>query len=600
MVTLSEILRWFTYRINTFWLRFAGAVMRRDRLLLGSERKFRGLLESAADAIVIVNWHGHIELINARTEEMFGYKRSELIGQHMAELMPERFRDAHHEHMKRYIRSPQPRPMGRGLELFGRSKDGTEFPVEISISPLETDGGLLVSAAIRDVTERKHDEQQLRHLADHDALTGLVNRRSFEERLGHEVEMAGRSHLEGVMLLMDIDGLKDVNDTLGHAQGDELIRSIGEVIEGRMRRTDVTARIGGDEFAVVMPNTGIEAAEDVANELLLTIRNHGIVLGAQRLRPSACAGIAAFGIDGVEPRDVMVDADLALYAAKSGGRNRVAVHRPERTDGGQEVRTPWSQRIRNGLDENRFVPYRQPIMSLPDRSINRYELLVRLLDEHDRPIAPGAFLPAAERSGLVPEIDKRMAYWAIDLIARSEASEKPLSYEVNLSARTLSDRGVTAQIAQRVKDSGVDPSLLVFEITETAAIANVGEARDAASTLREVGCQFALDDFGAGFASFLYLKHLPLDALKIDGDFVCNLRRNETDQLLVKHMAEIAADLGLLTIAEYVEDAETLEMAASYGIDAVQGFHIGRPEPVPGLEGGVLFERPSRELSSTA
>jgi EAL domain-containing protein (putative c-di-GMP-specific phosphodiesterase class I) len=370
-----------------------------------------------------------------------------------------------------------------------------------------------------------------------------------------------------------------------------MIRSIAEAIDGRMRKTDVVARIGGDEFAVIMPATEPEAASEVAHELLMSIRDHGIVLGAQRLRPSVCAGISAFGHDGMDPGDVMVNADLALYAAKAGGRGRVAVHSDDEGTESQEVRIPWSQRIRSGLDDGMFIPYRQPIMSHSDRSITRYELLARMLGEDGMPIAPGAFLPAAERSGLVPEIDKRMALWAIELIALSEAAGEPLSYEVNLSARSLADPDLPPLIAEHVESAGIDPSRLMFEITETAAISNLDQARKVAEVLREVGCQFALDDFGAGFASFLYLKHLPLDALKIDGDFVSNLRNNETDQLLVKYMAQIASDLGLLTIAEYIEDAETLEIVAGYGIDAGQGFHIGRPEPVPGFDGGVTPER---------
>ena len=382
------------------------------------------------------------------------------------------------------------------------------------------------------------------------------------------------------MILVDIDGLKDVNDTLGHAQGDELIRSMAAVIRRRVRETDIIARLGGDEFGVLMPNTGTAAARGVALELLATIRGHGVVLGAKRLRPSACAGVAGFEHSSETAADVMVAADLALYEAKEGGRDRVSVYVASSSEeGAQAMRTAWSQRIRHGLDEALFVPYRQPIMSVPTGAISRYELLARLLDDQGRPISPGAFLPAAERSGMVPEIDRRMVSWAVDLIAEAEAAKRPVVYEVNLSARSLADRSMPRFISERVQESGIDPSSLVFEITETAAIANMQQARDVANALRALGCKFALDDFGAGFASFLYLKHIPLDALKIDGDFIRSLRTNPTDQLIVRHMAEIASSLGLYTIAEYVENRETLELVAEYGIDAVQGYHVGRPEP---------------------
>jgi diguanylate cyclase (GGDEF)-like protein/PAS domain S-box-containing protein len=584
MVTLGEILRWFVYNVSHLYFRVAGKLMRRDRLLSGSERKFRALLEAAPDAMVIVNWHGHIALMNAQAERMFGHERRDLIGQPITDLIPERFRGRHRQHQKGYMRDARTRPMGGNLELYGVRRDGSEFPVEISLSPLGTDEGLLISAAIRDITERKRSEARLRHLADHDDLTGLLNRRSFEQQLVREVALAQRHALEGSMLLIDIDGLKDVNDTLGHAHGDELIRNIAELVSNRLRETDIVARIGGDEFGVLMPNTSPEDARVVAVELLDNIRDHGMVLGAHRLQPSACAGIASYTEGKAESKDVMVAADLALYQAKDRGRDQVVVYRPraeERQE--QEVRATWSRRIRRGLDEELFVPFHQPIMSLEDRTISRYELLLRLLDDNGEPIAPGAFLPTAERTGTIREIDKRMTSFAIDLIAASEAAGRPVSYEVNLSARSLADRELPDHIARRIGEAGIDPSLLVFEITETAAVANIEQARNFANALRGFGCSFALDDFGAGFASFYYLKHIPLDALKIDGDFVRNLRTSETDQLLVTHMAEIAASLGLYTIAEFVEDQETLEMLASYGVDAVQGYHIGRPEPARDL-----------------
>ena len=277
----------------------------------------------------------------------------------------------------------------------------------------------------------------------------------------------------------------------------------------------------------------------------------------------------------------MVAADLALYAAKERGRGGVAVHTPSPEEEVEaEVRTTWSRRIRRGLDEALFVPYRQPIMSLPDGEIARYELLARMLDERGQPIAPSAFLPTAERSGMVRELDRLMVSRAIELIADAESATDPKSYEVNLSARSLADRELPEWIATRVADSGIDPSALVFEITETAAIANMDQAKGFAADRRRLGCTFALDDFGTGFASFYYLKHLPLDALKIDGDFIRNLRSSRTDLLLVRHMAEIAASLGLYTIAEYVEDAETLEILIELGVNAVQGYHVGRPEPL--------------------
>ncbi|WP_372791225.1 EAL domain-containing protein [Paraconexibacter sp.] len=545
-----------------------------------ADQRFRDLLEAAPDAMVIVGQDGRIVLANTQTLRLFGYSRVDLVGQPVEVLIPERLRDGHAAHRDAYGSDPHSRPMGAGLELFARRKDGAEVPVEISLSPLDTADGRLVSAAIRDVSVRREEAEKLRYLAEHDELTGLRNRRTFEADLARETARA-RRYSEGAMLLIDIDSLKDINDTLGHAQGDELIRSVGTLIATRVRSTDMVARIGGDEFAVLMPDTPIDAARGVAEELLQSIRDHGVVLGAQRQRLTASMGLAAFGSAGASiGEDVMVAADLALYEAKESGRDRAVVFTADAPDAAQrQQRTAWSQRLRQALDRGQLTAYVQPIMTLATGQITQYELLVRLIDENGNAIPPSAFMPTAERTGLVREIDRFMIERAIELIAAPHGAGPPISYEVNLSARSLADPELPPFVSGLLQRTGADPSRLVFEITETAAIANMEQARGFADALRDLGCGFALDDFGAGFASFYYLKHMPLDFLKIDGDFVRTIIYNRTDQLVVRHMAEIAANLGLQTIAEFVEDEATLELLTELGVDHVQGYYIGRPVP---------------------
>jgi diguanylate cyclase (GGDEF)-like protein/PAS domain S-box-containing protein len=551
----------------------------------GEEATFRGLLESAPDAMVITDATGAITLLNAQAERLFGYARDELIGRSLDLLVPERFEAGHRHRRAGHTGFSRMRTMGT-LDLSARHKDGSEFPVEISLSPLETERGLLISTAIRDITDRKAVEAELRRLADHDALTGLPNRRFFEERLGSEVARAGRYGATGTVLLVDVDSLKGVNDSLGHARGDELLRTVGGLIERRMRKTDVVARIGGDEFAVILPHTSVRAAQDVADTLLSSIRRHAIAAGAHRMRLSVSIGIASFGgasLGGGEPtgEDVMVAADYALYEAKDAGRGRVVTYQSESAEvAARHPRVAWSRRLRTALDTRRLVAHRQPIMSVATRTSSHFELLVRMLDDDGNPILPGVFLPSAERTGMVRELDRFMISQALGLIAPSRDDSVAAVYEVNLSARSLADPDLGAMISRQIAESGADASRLTFEITENAAIANLEQAARLGHTLRELGCGFTLDDFGSGFASFSCLEPIPFNCLKIDGDLILDIADNPVNRLVVRHIAEIARELGLATVAESVEDPETLEILAAYGIDRVQGHFIGRPAPI--------------------
>jgi EAL domain-containing protein (putative c-di-GMP-specific phosphodiesterase class I) len=280
----------------------------------------------------------------------------------------------------------------------------------------------------------------------------------------------------------------------------------------------------------------------------------------------------------------MLAADTALYAAKERGRDRVTVYEPATAEvAARHVRASWTQRLRETLDAGQLVPYQQPILDTQLGLITQCELLVRVLDEVGKPIPPAAFLVTAERTGMVVEIDRFMIQCAIDLISASSGVARPggpLAYAVNLSARSLAQPDLPADVVRRIEAASIDPKLLTFEITETVAITDMEAAKAFAHPLRALGCAFALDDFGAGFASFHHLKHLPVDWLKIDGDYIRDLPRSRTDQVIVQHMARIGQELGLRTTAEFVGDRETLAMVAGYGVHAAQGFHIGRPEPV--------------------
>jgi diguanylate cyclase (GGDEF)-like protein/PAS domain S-box-containing protein len=717
MAVLGEIIRWFgingrALRANLVlrYRRVVARLLRRDELVASSDRKFHALLESAPDAMVIVNWHGHIELINAQAEVLFGWTSNEIVGQQVSELIPEGARARHREHMRGYLPTAEPRPMGHNVELNGRRKDGSVFPVEISLGPLNTDEGLLVSAAIRDISARKRDEAalreaeerfrtafeeapvgmalahldgklvqvnhalseitgrsreqleattlgsithpddygrdreemqrliagetshyraerrylhasgdfvpvdlsvavirdaagearhflaqvhditerkrfegQLQHLADHDALTGMFNRRRFEDELERELATAARYEISGAVLAIDLDHFKYVNDSLGHSVGDDLIGRVSTIFRARLRDTDIIARLGGDEFAVILPGTDELEAVTIAEGLLGAVREEGrldATAGGPK-RVTASIGVTLFGEPSQTREGVLVESDIAMYDAKEAGRDRVKVY--DRRQNQQErmhAGMTWVDRIRDALEEDRLVLYAQPILALNADVIPRYELLIRMLGEDGDVIPPGTFLDIAERFGLIQTIDRWVLHQAVELLAAQKQAGRSIELAINVSAKSVMDPELPALVTSELEAAGIDGKGLCFEVTETAAIVNVERAKNFARTLSELGCEFALDDFGAGFASFYYLKHMVFDYVKIDGDFIHNLPESHINQLVVQSVVAIARGLGKRTIAEFVGDEETLDLLKSYGVDYAQGFHVGKPQPL--------------------
>jgi diguanylate cyclase (GGDEF)-like protein/PAS domain S-box-containing protein len=431
--------------------------------------------------------------------------------------------------------------------------------------------------------ERDRFEDRLQHLADHDALTDLFNHRRFHEELAREVAAAQRYGNCGAVLALDLDNLKHVNDTLGHEAGNQLIARVAELVGKRLRKTDILARIGGDEFAVILPNAGWAQARQIAGDLLCVIREQA-VLNTPRgsCRTSASIGITVFGsgADQSSGEELLTEADMAMYDAKQAGRDRVHSYDP---GSARQLRRTWAQQIREALADDRFTLYAQPIVALRGAGGTRHELLVRMIGAGGDLIAPAMFLSTAERLNLVQELDRWVVQQAIALLAASDRDGREDRFSVNLSALSMADPQLPELIARELSASGANPAGLTFEVTETAAISDFDRARTFVHKLGELGCSFALDDFGTGFASFYNLKHLPFDELKIDGEFIDHLSESRANQLIVRSVVEIARGLGKRTVAECVGDDATLELLRSYGVDSAQGFHLGRPVPVEAL-----------------
>ncbi|HTW11542.1 MAG TPA: PAS domain S-box protein [Solirubrobacteraceae bacterium] len=559
-----------------------------------ARERFRRAFEDAPVGMAISDTEGNFIQVNDSFCEMTGYTREQLIGTNVNAISHPDDVEERNQLLRQLLEGELTRYHREGRLI---RSSGEPIWVSRSVSALRGPDGRAeqILAHMVDVTERMRMEHELRHLADHDPLTGLLNRRGLEAELERHVTHVNRYGSHGALLVLDLDHFKTVNDTLGHEAGDRLIVEVAHRLRGRLRQSDSIARLGGDEFAILLPDSTPEEAELVANEIVDDIQQRAFVTGRQvRRRVTASVGVALFPQGLLNGEEALVNADLAMYDAKEAGRGRVAVHRAERDDEPRmKTRLTWIQRIRSALDEGRFTLYGQPIMALHSGTVNQYELLLRMLDDDGDVIPPSAFLYIAERYDLIQELDEWVFREAVRLL-EAEGKGHEDSLEINVSGKSLGSQHFIETIESELRRSQIDPGRLIFEITETAAITNIALARTFAERMQGLGCRFALDDFGAGFGSFFYLKHISFDYLKIDGEFVSGCLHNRTDQLVIESLVAIARGLNKQTIAEYVEDRATELFLRHTGVDLAQGYHIGRPVSL--AEGVPAWDVETRQM----
>lgn len=450
--------------------------------------------------------------------------------------------------------------------------------IESVLAKLGPDDRKVVAEAL---AQAERTESQLRYLADHDSLTGLLDRRRFRAELDQYVSFSARYGGQGAVMIIDIDGLKAVNDAHGHHAGDNLIRLIAAIMRERVRATDIVARLSGDEFAVLMPQSDTAGALQLGEDLRAQVAESAMpVPDAESATISV--GITMFGGErGVSAEAVLLAADQAMYQAKSDGRNQIALFQDPREQGRRlQRRQTTTARIRDALTHDRLSLHTQPIRSLASGGIERYELLLRMTGENGELLPAASFIEAAERSGMVQELDRWVVARALELLASREREGSPVSLHVNLSGASVADLSVLEFIERRLDEGEADPARCTFEITETARVHDYEAAGGFADRLTEFGCQVAIDDYGAGFGPFHYLKQIPFDLIKIDGSFVRDMPNSDADQLTVQAIVQIARGLGKTTIAEFVQDDVTAQMLREYGVDMAQGYHLGRPVDV--------------------
>jgi diguanylate cyclase (GGDEF)-like protein/PAS domain S-box-containing protein len=550
--------------------------------LAEAEERFRLAFEGAPIGIALADLNGRFLRVNRSLCEITGYSEAELLAADVDLLGHIDDADAEEAHVERLLRGEirSYRLERRIVHATGRSAW-----VSLSVSLVRDSSGVprYCIKQLEDISDRKRFEGQLAYLADHDALTGLYNRRAFQRELHQRTSV---DRCAGAVVVVDLDHFKDINDTLGHAAGDEVIVRLSRILAKRLRKTDVLGRLGGDEFAMLLVGVERADAEPLIAELLEVIREQSVVVEAgHAIGLTASAGIALFDADTpLSSEELLVSADIAMYDAKEAGRDRYGISvETQRRQAQMTERMAWSQRMRDALEQDGFVLFEQPVVDLRTGLPKCHELLLRMRGEDGALIPPAAFLPIAERSGLIAEIDRWVTRRAIATIAAQREAGRSLKLAVNLSGVSVSDPALLELIEHDLAAMRPPPGSLVFEVTETAAIVNLDCARAFAATLAELGCELALDDFGAGFGSFYYLKRLPFDYLKIDGDFIRHLTTSQEDQLVVRAIVEIARGLGKRTVAEFVGDQETVELLRELGVDDGQGFHLGEPAPLEDL-----------------
>jgi diguanylate cyclase (GGDEF)-like protein/PAS domain S-box-containing protein len=565
---------------------------RAEIAVLEEKDKAQVTLKSIGDAVITTDAEKRIEYLNPVAEDLTGWDSHEAQGRPLSEIfaiLNESSRDVVEDPVSRCLREGRVIAVTDHTVLVNRR--GQEIAIQDSAAPIRDRNGQVIGAVMvfHDVSKERRLRRALAYQASHDALTGLINRREFENRL-NEALLTARSataDITHVLLYLDLDQFKVVNDTCGHQAGDRLLKQVTGLLQTRIRTSDMIARLGGDEFGVLLQNCATDRGARIAESLRQAIRDFRFVWQDGVVNIGVSIGIVEINRDSESITSILSAADVACYSAKDSGRNRIHMYQ----QGVAPVRhreMQWVSRLMRAVEENRLELYYQPIVPIGTNTDPRrhYELLLRMRGEHGELVLPAEFIPAAERYNLMPAIDRWVVQHALGALAHYRVdgdARDAYTVSINLSGNSLNDERFLDFLINELQTHDLSPSAVCFEITETAAIANLANVVHFMRELKLRGCLFSLDDFGSGLSSFMYLKNLPVDYLKIDGQFIQNMTSDHVDRSMVEAIRQIGHAMGIKTIAERVETAEALLCLASIGVDYAQGHYVAYPESVEAL-----------------
>ena len=549
------------------------------------EARIRAVMDNVVDAIVTIDEHGIVESVNPAVEKMFGYLPHELVGENIKKLMPEPYRSMHDEYLTTYQRTRKSRILGLSRELVAMRKDGSVFSVDLAVSEMRLGQHSHFIGVMRDITERKDQMEALEYQALHDALTDLPNRTLLSDRVSQAIVRAQRDGSQLALVLADLDRFKEINDTLGHQNGDLILQQVSTRLRNALRESDTIARLGGDEFAALLPNVDLEQATNIVRKLIATLEDP-LIIDGQSLHVGSSFGIAMFPGHGDDESILMRHADVAMYIAKRANLG-YTIYDPSKDQHSLRNLALVSE-LRSGIDSGELILYYQPKVSLAAGKVVGAEVLVRWRHPRYGLMFPDSFIPLAEQTGLINPLTQWVINAALEQCQQWKAAGMCLPIAVNLSVRNLLDAQLLDQLAVALHNVPHDSRCRIcLEITETAMMADPVRALTILNALNEMGIVLSIDDFGTGYSSLAYIKRLPVNELKIDKSFVMGMGVGENDAVIVRSTIDLAHNLGFKVVAEGVEDEATYNMLAKLGCDVAQGYYISRPLPPGDVEAWI-------------